>query len=69
MVSVLIYFMFWSGKLEPKVNAAKPAKKPSATEALASKKVESKPAADPKKVEPESDDDDDSDDEDEDGEV
>nr|GMD16015.1 histone deacetylase HDT1-like [Ipomoea batatas] len=57
-----------NGKLEPKVNAAKPAKKPSATEALPSKKVESKPAADPKKVEPESDDDDDSDDEDEDGE-
>nr|GMD17919.1 histone deacetylase HDT1-like [Ipomoea batatas] len=57
-----------NGKLEPKVNAAKPAKKPSATEALPSKKLESKPAADPKKVEPVSDDDDDSDDEDEDGE-
>ncbi|XP_019161949.1 PREDICTED: histone deacetylase HDT1-like [Ipomoea nil] len=55
-----------NGKLEPKVDAAKPAKKPSAT--VAPKKVESKPAAAPKKVEPESDDDDDSDDEDEDGE-
>lgn len=64
MVSLLIYFILlvWSGKVQLKVGGVKPEKKTSATEALPTKKPALKPA-EPKKVEPESDD------SDEDGEV